>query len=156
MKKLILSALCLFALVSCGEKTKEEIITDEFEKYVETDFDDPSEYVEITSIEPVDTLNRTSMNELIRNMEGSGMLMFKYQREKLDELKSQLADDKTFIVTYELKVRTERNGRKRVVNYYVIDDGYEYKVQDHKMKIEEAPELYEDILEFAKDLIRGL
>lgn len=153
MKKLFLLLLAVFSLTSCNEKTSEELVKDAFMNYVQTDFDDPSEFQQITSIEPIDTLSNKVVSEIIKNMEETSILFSEYNRNKLADYKSKFDKDKTFIVTYEVKVRIKRNSRKSILIYYVIDDGLNYKVQDHRMNMDEAPELYSDFYNFASDLI---
>lgn len=152
MKNLFL-LLAVFALTSCGEKTSKELVKDAFMNYVETDFDDPSEFQQITSIEPTDTLSNKTALMLVESMEEVSILFSEHDRNKLAEYKSQLEQDNNFIVTYEVKVRIKRNSRKSLLIYYVIDDGLNYKVQDHKMRMDEAPELYGDFYKFASDLV---
>lgn len=153
MKKLFLSAFAVFALMSCAEKTAEYYVKDEFMNYVRTDFDDPSEFQQITDIEAIDTLSNKTALTTIKAMEGASILFSDFDKEKLAKYKSKFEQDKTCLVTYEVKVRIKRNGRKSVVIYYVIDDGLNYKVQDHKVSIDESPELYKDFYNFACGLL---
>ena len=153
MKQLLTLALLVVLFASCKEKTNEDYVIESFMNYVQTDFDDPSEFEEITSVEVLDTLNNKLVLQTIKNMEEVSILFSKSNVEKLAEYKSKFEADKTCIITYEVKVRIKRNGRKSVLTYYVIDDGLNYKVQDHKVNMEESPELYRDFYKFAYDLI---
>lgn len=153
MKQLLTFALLVVLFASCKEKTNIDYVKDEFMNYVETDFNDPSEFEEITSIEVADTISNKLVLETIKNMEEVSVLFSKSNVEKLAEYKREFEADKTCIVTYEVKVRIKRNGRKSVLTYYVIDDGLNYKVQDHKLRLEESPKLYKDFYRFASDLI---
>lgn len=153
MKQLLTFVLLVVLFASCKEKTNFDYVKEEFMNYVQTDFDDPSEFEEITSIEVADTISNKLVLQTIKNMEEVSILLGKSNVEKLAEYKSKFEADKTCIVTYEVKVRIKRNGRKSVLTYYVIDDGLNYKVQDHKLRLEESPKLYKDFYRFASDLI---
>lgn len=153
MKQLLTLTLLVVLFASCNGKTNIDYVKDEFMNYVETDFDDPSEFEEITSIEVTDTISNKLVLETIKNMETVSILLGESNVEKLAEYKSKFEADETCIITYEVKVRIKRNGRKSVLTYYVIDDGLNYKVQDHKLRLEESPKLYKDFYRFASDLI---
>ena len=153
MKQLLTFVLLVVLFASCKEKTNIDYVKEEFMNYVETDFDDPSEFEEITSIEVADTISNKLVLETIKNMEEVSILLGKSNVEKLAEYKREFEADETCIITYEVKVRIKRNGRKSVLTYYVIDDGLNYKVQDHKVNMDESPELYRDFYKFAYDLI---
>lgn len=153
MKQLLTFVLLVVLFASCKEKTNIDYVKEEFMNYVETDFNDPSEFEEITSIEVADTISNKLVLGTIKNMEEVSILLGKSNVEKLAEYKREFEADETCIVTYEVKVRIKRNGRKSVLTYYVIDDGLNYKVQDHKLRLEESPKLYKDFYRFASDLI---
>ena len=153
MKQLLTFVLLVVLFASCKEKTNIDYVKEEFMNYVETDFDDPSEFEEITSIEVADTISNKLVLGTIKNMEEVSILLGKSNVEKLAEYKREFEADETCIITYEVKVRIKRNGRKSVLTYYVIDDGLNYKVQDHKVNMDESPELYRDFYKFAYDLI---
>lgn len=153
MKQLLTLVLLVVLFASCKEKTNIDYVKEEFMNYVETDFNDPSEFEEITSIEVADTISNKLVLETIKNMETVSILLGKSNVEKLAEYKREFEADDTCIITYEVKVRIKRNGRKSVLTYYVIDDGLNYKVQDHKLRLEESPKLYKDFYRFASDLI---
>ena len=153
MKQLLTFVLLVVLFASCKEKTNIDYVKEEFMNYVETDFDDPSEFEEITSIEVTDTISNKLVLGTIKNMEEVSILLGESNVEKLAEYKREFEADETCIITYEVKVRIKRNGRKSVLTYYVIDDGLNYKVQDHKLRLEESPKLYKDFYRFASDLI---
>lgn len=153
MKQLLTFVLLVVLFASCKEKANIDYVKEEFMNYVETDFDDPSEFEEITSIEVADTISNKLVLETIKNMETVSILLGESNVEKLAEYKREFEADDTCIITYEVKVRIKRNGRKSVLTYYVIDDGLNYKVQDHKLRLEESPKLYKDFYRFASDLI---
>lgn len=153
MKKLFLSAFAVFALMSCAEKTAEDYVKDEFMNYVRTDFDNPSEFESITSIEPFDTLCSKDALDVIGRIETLKDILLDSQKEKLDNIKTRLEKDKTFTIIYELKVRLDKNGRKKVVSYYAIDDGFIITIQDHELQINETPKVYQDFYKFMYDLM---
>lgn len=153
MKKLFLSVFAVFALMSCAEKTAEDYVKDEFMNYVRTDFDNPTEFESITSIEPIDTLCNKDALDIIGRIESLKDIMLDSQKEKMDNIKTRLENDKTSTVTYELKVRLDKNGRKKVVSYYAIDDGFIITIQDHELQINETPKVYQDFYEFMYDLM---
>ena len=153
MKQLLTFVLLVVLFASCKEKTNIDYVKEEFMNYVETDFDDPSEFEEITSIEVTDTISNKLVLETIKNMETVSILLGKSNVEKLAEYKREFEADETCIVTYEVKVRIKRNGRKSVLTYYVIDDGLNYKVQDHKLGKYEVPELYINFFKFAEKVV---
>lgn len=153
MKKLFLSAFAVFALMSCVEKTAEDYVKDEFMNYVRTDFDNPSEFESITSIEPIDTLCNKDALDIIGRIETLKDILLDSQKEKLNNIKTRLENDKTFTIIYELKVRLDKNGRKKVVSYYAIDDGFIITIQDHELQINETPKVYQDFYEFMYDLM---
>ena len=153
MKQLLTLVLLVVLFASCKGKTNEDYVRESFMNYVQTDFDDPSEFEEITRIEVTDTISNKLVLGTIKNMEEVSILLGESNVEKLAEYKREFEADETCIITYEVKVRIKRNGRKSVLTYYVIDDGLNYKVQDHKLRLEESPKLYKDFYRFASDLI---
>lgn len=153
MKKIFILALMAILFASCAEKTKEDYIKEAFEAYVETDFADPSEYIEITSITAKDTINNEFALSLVGQMEAIKVLFTNSQITEIAEYKERIINDKTEIIEYLLKVRIEHNGRKSIREFYVIDDGFDYKVQEREMTINDLPELYKEFYTFAYELI---
>lgn len=153
MKKLLTIIVAMVLFASCKEKTNEDFVKEVFMNYIETDFDDPSEFDEVTSIQAVDTVDNKFALETVKNMEEISILFTDAEIGKIAEYKRKFEKDNTCIITYEVKIRIKRNGRKSLLTYYVIDDGLDYKVQAHEMRIDEAPELYKDFYKFAYELI---
>lgn len=153
MKKLITIMFAIFLFTSCKEKTNEDFVKESFLNYVQTDFDDPNSFEEITSIQAVDTVDKKFALETIKSIEDISVLLSDAEVEKAAEYKRKFEEDNTCIISYEVKVRIKRNGRKSLITYYVIDDGVNYKVQDHEMRIDEVPKLYKDFYEFAYKLV---
>lgn len=153
MKKVFILAMAVFVLSSCKEKTKEYYIEEAFKNYVYTDFGDPDEFLEVTSIVPIDTVNRKTVLEMIDKFKEISFILPEYDKERFEDFENKFKKDNTELITYELKVRIESNGRKSVKVYYVIDNGTEYKVQDHKMLIDEMPELYKEFCQYSGGLL---
>lgn len=63
MRKLLLLSLIVI-LYSCSQ-TVEERISDEFIKYVDSNFDDPNDFKEIVSVEFKDSFNNASLYEIV-------------------------------------------------------------------------------------------
>ena len=118
-----------------------------------TDFDNPTEFESITSIEPIDTLCNKDALDIIGRIESLKDIMLDSQKEKLNNIKTRLENDKTSTVTYELKVRLDKKGSNKVVSYYAIDDGFIITIQDHELQINETPKVYQDFYEFMYDLM---
>lgn len=155
MKKLFIFAMMLFTLASCKEKTKEDVIKDTFKEYVKTDFDDPNDFIEVTKVEVVDTLNAEDAKDIIVSLTRIQSVLTPQEIITLADYAEKFDKDKTCIVNYILNVRIERDGNKAVVNYYVIDDGKKMKVQDHELRKDEVPELYIDFFKFAEGVIKS-
>lgn len=153
MKNLITIMFAIFLFTSCKEKTNEDFVKESFLNYVQTDFDDPNSFEEITSIQAVDTVDKKFALETIKSIEDISVLLSDAEVEKAAEYKRKFEEDNTCIISYEVKVRIKRNGRKSLITYYVIDDGVNYKVQDHEMRIDEVPKLYKNFYEFAYKLV---
>ena len=153
MKNLITIMFAIFLFTSCKEKTNEDFVKESFLNYVQTDFDDPNSFEEITSIQAVDTVDKKFALETIKSIEDISVLLSDAEVEKAAEYKRKFEEDNTCIISYEVKVRIKRNGRKCLITYYVIDDGVNYKVQDHEMRIDEVPKLYKNFYEFAYKLV---
>ena len=122
-------------------------------EYVKTDFDDPRDFMEVTKVEVVDTLNSMDAKEIIVSLAGIQEILTPKEIIDLADYAEMFDKDKTSIITYRVKVRIERDGNKAVVNYYVIDDGKEMKVQDHELRKDEVPELYLDFFKFAERVV---
>lgn len=154
MKKLFILVLALIAMASCREKTREDFVKDEFKEYVKTDFDDPADFEEITSVEPIDTVDSKEMLEMIDKFKEISYILPDYDNQRFNDFEEKFKKDKTVIITYELKVRVKKAGRKSVKVYYVIDDGSEMKVQDHQMLIDEMPELYKEFCQYSGAMLQ--
>lgn len=155
MRKLFILAMMLFTLSSCHKQTKEDVIKDTFKEYVKTDFDDPSDFIEVTKVEVVDTLNKYDAISLIRSLDDIKIILTTDEINQLSEYMDKFTKDKTSIITYLVKARVKRFGSKEVMNYYVIDDGKDMKVQDHELGKDEVPELYMDFFKFAEKVVNS-
>lgn len=154
MKTRIIIALMAMAVsFTACQQTKEDKIRTAFKEYVKTDFDDPRDFMEVTKVEVVDTLNSMDAKEIIVSLAGIQEILTPKEIIDLADYAEMFDKDKTSIITYRVKVRIERDGNKAVVNYYVIDDGKEMKVQDHELRKDEVPELYLDFFKFAERVV---
>lgn len=158
MRKLFIYAMLLFALASCKEqtRTKEDVIKDTFKEYVKTDFDDPSDFIEVTKVEVVDTLNANDAKAIIVSLAGIQNVMAPQDIIKLADYAEKFERDYTNIISYRVKVRIKRGENKAVMNYYVIDNGKEMKVQDHELGKYEVPELYINFFKFAEKVVDSI
>lgn len=155
MKHLLTFVVLLVLFASCNDKTKEDYIKEAFINYVKTDFDDPNDFCEITDIEVVDTLNKYDLFEIFNSLVRIGDLLSDKERVELKNYLEAFSEDTTNIIIYLVKVRVEHFGSKTIENYYVINNGREMKVQDHNLKGDEVPKLYEDFFNFAEDVIKS-
>lgn len=155
MRKLFIYAMMLFALASCkGQtRTKEDVIKDTFKEYVKTDFDDPSDFIEVTKVEVIDTLNANDANDIIASLVGIQKVLTTHELITLADYAKKFERDSINIISYRVKVRIKRGENKVVVNYYVIDNGKEMKVQDHELGKDEVPELYINFFKFAEKVV---
>lgn len=155
MKYLLVFALLLVLFVSCKEKTKEDCIKEAFKEYVNTDFDDPDDFCEITKIEAVDTFSSMDAKVVIVRLAEIQDMLSPQEVIKLADYAEKFDKDTTCIVTYLLNVRVKYGENKSLVNYYVIDNAGNMKVQDHLLNTYELPELYKGFFLFARDVLRG-
>lgn len=153
MKKAFILIIAVLSFTSCKEKTKEYYIEEAFKNYVYTDFGDPDEFLEVTSIVPIDTVNRKTVLEMIDKFKEISFILPDYDKERMADFENSFKKDNTELITYKLKVRIKNEGRKSVKVYYVIDNGSEYKVQDHTLLIDELPELYRDFCQYSGGLL---
>ena len=155
MRKIFIYAVMLFALASCKEqpRTKEDVIKDTFKEYVKTDFDDPNDFIEVTKVEVIDTLNANDAKSLIVSLTGIQDILTPKEIITLADYAEKFDKDTINIISYRVKARVKRFGGKEVANYYVIDNGKEMKVQDHELGKDEVPELYINFFKFAEKVV---
>ena len=72
---------------------------------------------------------------------------------ELAEYAEKFDKDTTCIISYRLNIRVWRGKNKTMVNYYIIDDGTNMKVQGHELAKSEVPELYMDFFKFVENII---
>lgn len=80
--KMSLLLFVLVTLVSSCKPTNESLIKDEFKKYVQSNFDNPSMIKEIASIEKVISINSDSLIEQLK----SGLLEGELSKHRIDSL----------------------------------------------------------------------
>lgn len=158
MKKIFILAAAVIMMVSttsCDhKKTKQDYVKDAFEEYVKTDFDDPSDFIEVTDVQAVDTLNKTDALETIQSFSAIAEILTSDQIQKLSDYKSELDTSKVHVITYLVKARIKDGcGGKEIKKYYVLDNGKDMKVQDHLMTLDEAPEPYGEFFKYAGSIL---
>lgn len=161
MKKfsfVIIVALFFAALLntSCIKQvTQEEKIKRTFIEYVKTDFGDPSTFVEVTKIEPNDSIDARRILALLDSMGVFKTIMTDKQLRQYDEYYKKLGTDTNNIKTYKLKVRVRLGKDKKELGmreFYYVDENGEERIQDHVLQVDELPQLYQD----AYDYIEGV
>lgn len=150
--KVILLAFTAFILASC-ELPKENKVERVFREYVRTDFNNPSDFIEITRIEKQDTLDMKSIRKNIIILDSAEFVMSPAQKIELRLIKEKANEDSIFIVQHELKVRVKsEDGEQEVKSYFVIENKGEYTVQDHPLRKDEAPKIFGDILDLLNEV----
>lgn len=154
MKYVLAIMIALMLFTSCKEKTKEDYVKEAFEEYVKTDFDDPNDFLEVTKIEAVDTLNKEDVSKVLETLTNIRTALSEKESAELDTYIEKFKKDSTNIVTYLVKIRVKRSQSKRIEEYYVIDNNDEMKVQDHLMDMYEVPEPYRGFFSYARQVLR--
>lgn len=151
--KVFLLAFAALMMTGCA-KTGKDKVTDAFKEYVETDFNDPNDFIEITEFMETDTFNnkvyRNSI-ELIRAFDG---LLTEKQRRRLDVVSRMLDKDSIFIVEHPIKVRMwGTSGKKTVREFVVIENNGAYHVQDHRLHYDEVPYVGREVYDIMGEVI---
>ncbi|MBR1402027.1 MAG: hypothetical protein IJ562_10715 [Prevotella sp.] len=68
MKKALLLIVVFFALISCGTKTNDDVIKEAFQKYAESNFDDPSKVKEVVAVAYGDTVTNKSFADIVSDL----------------------------------------------------------------------------------------
>ena len=109
-KKVIILFGVVFCMLSCT-KEKNDIVKDEFYKYVSQNFDDPNDLKEIVSIEQVDTISYESFFKAIRLLYGCS--------EQIDSLGSKEQTQTDSIINYLRNQYPTDDYGKRVVREWI-------------------------------------
>lgn len=143
-------------LTSCFKQPQstEDIIRNEFQSYVQENYDDPNNFVEITSMEFLDTICKKRVFqkeplEIIKMVYETGGLS-DYDAERYNKIMNDYKNDNTIILPYKLKVRRkDNNGNKYIVEYQAWYDTNNEKViieeQTPSLKMNKhLPQIYQD------------
>lgn len=157
MKKLSIFAIAIiassFVFTSCEKKDKHE---QAFYDYVQTDFDNPDDFIEITKIEHKDTLTNKESLELIQTIEEFDFLVYdEYRKEELEEIKERIEMEEG-VATFEVKARIKTNNDKmRVVTYYGMENlnNGDIRIQRTEFKESDAPQCFLDLIDFVKKIV---
>ena len=105
------SILGIICLVSCGQQSidAEKAIRNEFQTYVNENYDDPNNFVEIASLHSLDTIcsKRVFTEEALKiiNMVYDAGVLSEYDAQKYKNILSNYKEDKTLILPYKMNVR---------------------------------------------------
>lgn len=147
----------LILAVACEtkENKKENRIRKAFMEYVQTDFNDPTDFVEITKIGEPDTIGLNTIRKVADFMEKYKLLLPEEDVEEAEKAYKMLYSDTTYyIISYPIKVRQKAKDGLIVRDYWIIDEnGERIWAQDHELRNEEAPEFMRVILECSKKIL---
>lgn len=149
----VAGVICFF---SCGQRGAdvEKTIRNEFQTFVNENYDDPSNFVEIASLQSLDTIcNKTVFAEeplkIIKIVYDAGGLS-EYDAQKYKNILANYKEDKTIILPYKMKVRCKDNdGNKYIKEYqawYNTNSGkviFEEETPSLDMK-KHLPQIYQD------------
>lgn len=149
----LVTIICFF---SCGKQSidVEETIRDEFQTFVKENYDDPNNFVEIASLQSLDTIcnKRVFADEplkIIKMVYDAGGLS-EYETQEYKNILAKYKEDKTLILPYKMKVRCkDNNGNKYIKEYqawYYSDTGkviFEEETPSLDMK-KHLPQIYQD------------
>ena len=132
----------------------EETIRNEFHTFVNENYDDPESFVEITSLQSLDTIcNKTIFSDgalnIIKIVYDAGGLS-DYDTQKYKNILANYKKDNTLILPYKMKVRCKDNdGNKYIKEYQAW-----YNTNSEKVVFEEEtpsldmkkhlPQIYQD------------
>ena len=82
--------LAVSFLFSCGgPKTREDLIKEHFEEYVQTDFDNPSDFIEVTKVECTDSFSLDKVSKLLSSVDADNELHVEEDRQKLQNMQQK-------------------------------------------------------------------
>ena len=149
----VVGMICFF---SCGQQSidVEKTIRNDFQTFVNENYDDPNSFVEIASLQSLDTIcNKTVFAEeplkIIKMVYDAGGLS-DYEAQKYKNILASYKEDKTLILPYKMKVRCkDRDGNKFIKEYqawYNSNAGkvvFEEQTPSLDMK-KHLPQIYQD------------
>ena len=152
--KAILLVIAALIMSAC-ELPKENKVERIFREYVRTDFDNPSDFIEITKIGEPDTLGFKRIRILADFVEEYKYMLSEDEMKDAENAYNTLYSDTTYnLITYPIKVRQRTKEGLVVRDYWVIDDnGNKIWAQGHELRNEEAPEFMRVILEYSKKIL---
>ncbi len=128
-KVLIVMSLVTLVFVACNKQTSQSEIEKVFVDYVNTDFGNPDDFVEITKVEKPDTFAYASLKEGLDACEKIKPILPLENQRELESLQARLGNNESYyFVKTELKARLKQNGNYIVKSYYVIYENGNYKV----------------------------
>ena len=136
-------------IMSACELPKENKVERIFREYVRTDFDNPSDFIEIAKIEKPDTFCADQLLELAEIADTYKDCFSKYTQAEYKLRREKLIKEQPFFIIHQIKARVKVDkDEKRIQEFYVLEekDGT-LKVYDHDPEVEEVNETYAD---FAK------
>lgn len=136
--KVILLAFTAFILASC-ELPKENKVERVFREYVRTDFDNPSDFIEIAKIEKPDTFDVKKAMSYSEAIDSVLWVFPESMRKKYEYRKQQLIEESPCVVIHKLNVRVAAGDTKVMRNYWVIEQDGEMKVQDKQPELDQMP-----------------
>lgn len=141
--KVILLAIVSLAVLACS-KTSEDKVAEAFMEYVKTDFDNPSDFIEIAKIEKPDTFDVKKAMSYSEAIDSVLWVFPESMRTKYEYRKQQLIEESPCVVIHKLNVRV-KFGKGKVVNkYWVVEQDGEMKVQSREPKLEEMPHSFSE------------
>lgn len=155
--KVFLLVVIAALIMSACAKTSENKVTEAFMEYVKTDFDNPSDFIEITKFDKKDTISNEWVMGYLNKLDSLDWALSEKQKKQLAWLKHKNSENNTFIVQHKIKVRV-KSGKDGydVVNYYVIEKNGEYSVQDHELRDGEMPDEIVDAIMLLKEVTATL
>jgi hypothetical protein len=159
MKRLLLiSAILILSLTSCKDSYQPKNIYEEkfVNHYVQTDFGNPKDFMEITKAE-YDTITSDKALEMLDLYRDLFFLFDKETQDELRQMENDARNDKG-MVNITFKVRMKQNRNEIIVNTffgsYNLDNG-EFMFGDNKEDFHILPKVYYDLLDFTEDFMSG-
>lgn len=150
---LVIAAL----IMSACELQKENRVKRVFREYVRTDFNNPSDFIEITKFDKKDTISNEWVMGYLNKLDSLDWALSEKQKKQLAWLKHKNSENNTFIVQHKIKVRVKSGKESQEVrDYYVIEKNGEYSVQDHELRDGEMPDEIVDAIMLLKEVTATL
>ena len=146
---LIACVAIVICITSCNEGKSSNKIEAALMEYVETEFDDQDNFIEITKFEKPDTFCADQLLELAEIADTYKDCFSKYTQAEYKLRREKLIKEQPFFIIHQIKARVKVDkDEKRIQEFYVLEekDGT-LKVYDHDPEVEEVNETYAD---FAK------